>query len=392
MLHPIYSVNIDDVQSSDDEQAKAVFSGTCRAERSSLQFGHQCDPGQLTGMVPRLISTCKEGVFRMRAIVLDQPTGTLENIGVAIVEKPAPGSGEVLVAVAYGGCNFADTMMCRGVYPHPKGYPLVAGIEMSGTVAALGPDVTSLAVGDRVAGFCEDAGGFAEFCSVPAHRLTRIPAGMGFDVATAFYVQAITAWHLLHTVSTTKPGDHLLVHAVGGGVGLYLAQLGTLAGATVIGTIGTAGKERRALEFGAARVINRNTEDFVNIVNEITKGKGVDKVIDSTGGSILDRSFDCIRQLGHVVSYGEAEAKPFTNLWERLVRKSLTFTRLHIGHIDSTSSTWTEGANHVIQLITAGKLKVPIEGVFALEDAKAMYERLESRQVAGKLLLKIAGS
>ena len=129
-----------------------------------------------------------------------------------------------------------------------------------------------------------------------------------------------------------------------------------------------------------------------SIANEITKGKGVDKVIDSTGGSILDRSFDCIRELGHVVSYGEAEAKPFVNLWERLVRKSLTFTRLHIGHIDSTSRAWTEGADTVMQMITAGNLKVPIEGVFAMDEAQAMYARLESRQVAGKLLLKIAGS
>jgi NADPH:quinone reductase len=327
----------------------------------------------------------------MRAVLLNKPDGTVENMHVVDIFKPEPGAGEVLVAVAYGGCNFADTMMRRGIYPHPKGYPLVAGIEMSGIVAALGSDVTPLAVGDRVAGFCEDAGGFAEFCCVPAHRLTRIPATIGLDVAAAFYVQALTAWHLLHTVSSTNRGDVLLVHAVGGGVGLYLTQLGAQAGATVIGTTGTSGKERRALEFGAARVINRNVEDFASVVNEMTKGRGVDKVIDSAGGSILDKSFDCIRNLGHVVSYGEAEAKPFPNLWERLVRKSLTFSRLHIGHIDSASPAWTEGANKVMGMIAAGTLRAPIEGIFVLDDVHAMFAMLESRQVAGKLLLKIAG-
>jgi NADPH:quinone reductase len=327
----------------------------------------------------------------MRAVLLNKPNGTDENMHVANISKPEARVGEVLVQVAYGGCNFADTMMRRGIYPHPKGYPLVAGIEMSGIIAALGPDVTSFAIGDRVAGFCEDAGGFAEFCSVPTRHLTKIPTCIGLDVAAAFYVQALTAWHLLHTVSTTKPGDVLLVHAIGGGVGLYLTQLGAAAGAIVIGTTGTSGKEHRALDFGASRVINRNTENFVDIVNDMTNGKGVDKVIDSTGGSILDNSFDCIRELGHVVSYGEAEAKPFPNLWDRLVRKSLTFTRLHIGHVDSSPQAWAEGADKVMGMIAAGTLRVPIEGIFALDDVHAMFAKLESRQVAGKLLLKFAG-
>ena len=138
-------------------------------------------------------------------------------------------------------------------------------------------------------------------------------------------------------------------------------------------------------------MVNRTADDFVAVVLDMTQGRGVDKVIDSTGGSILDRSFDAICQLGHVVSYGEAEAKPYANLWERLVRKSLTFTRLHIGHIDCRSAAWAGGACAVIGGIAAGTLAAPIEGVFALDDVHAMYARLESRQVSGKLLLKIGG-
>jgi NADPH:quinone reductase len=328
----------------------------------------------------------------MRAIVLNEPGGPGENMVVMDVPRPVPGPGEVLVAVAFGGCNFADTMMRRGIYPHPKGYPLIAGIEMSGTVAAVGTGVSGLKSGDRVAGFCEDAGGFAEFCLVPAHRLAQLPSTIGLDVAAAFHVQALTAWHLLHTVSTTRKGDHLLVHAVGGGVGLFLTQLGVAAGATVIGTTGTAGKEKRPLAYGASRVIHRSEEDFAAVANGLTGGRGVDKVIDSTGGSILDNSFDCIRHLGHVVSYGEAEAKPYPNLWERLVRKSLTFTRLHIGHIDTASDAWRTGIERVFAMVAAGELKVPIEHVFEMADVHRMYAMLESRQVAGKLLLKIAGN
>jgi NADPH2:quinone reductase len=327
----------------------------------------------------------------MRAVFLNPPGGPEENMLVATIPDAKAKPGEALIAVEYAGCNFADTMMRRGVYPHPKGYPLVAGLEVAGKVVAIGAGVTEVAVGDRVAGFSEDAGGFAEFCPIPARRLVRMPASIGFDVAAAFFIQALTAWHLLHTVGTTRKGDVVLIHAIGGGVGLYLTQLAVKAGATVIGTIGTAGKEKRALEFGAARVINRSDEDFVAATMAFTKGKPVDKIIDSTGGTILDRSFETIRQLGHVISYGEAEAKPQTNLWERLVQKSLTFTRLHLGHIDYGSQAGLNGAREVVGMVQSGALKVPIEGVFPLEQVHEMYARLESRQVAGKLLLKVAG-
>ncbi|MGO4841272.1 zinc-binding dehydrogenase, partial [Rhizobiaceae sp. 2RAB30] len=131
-----------------------------------------------------------------------------------------------------------------------------------------------------------------------------------------------------------------------------------------IGTVGTAGKEKRALEFGATRVVNRNDENFVDVAMDITAGRGVDKIIDSTGGSILDRSFDAIRLLGHVVSYGEAEAKPYANLWERLVRRSLTFTRFHLGHVDCRSIAWRTAANAILESVADGSLKVPIEGVY----------------------------
>jgi NADPH2:quinone reductase len=326
----------------------------------------------------------------LRAVLLNPPGGTGENMVVTNVADPAPGPCDAIVAVEYAGCNFADTMMRRGIYPHPKGYPLVAGLELAGRVVAIGKEVASVKPGDRVAGFSEDAGAFAQFCAIPAERLTVLPETIGFEKAAAFFVQALTAWHLMHTVSKTNKGECVLVHAIGGGVGLYLTQIGVAAGATIIGTVGTAGKEKRALEFGASKVINREELDFVAAVNEFTRDLGVDKVVDSTGGSILDRSFDTVKLLGHVVSYGEAEAKPYTNLWERLVRKSLTFTRLHLGHIDCRSKAWKDGEAAVLAAVADGSLQVPIEGVFALEDVHAMYEKLESRQVAGKLLLKIA--
>jgi NADPH2:quinone reductase len=324
----------------------------------------------------------------MRAIVITGP-GAVDNLKVTEAPAPAPGRGEVLIDVAYCGCNFADTMIARGTYPHPKGYPLIGGLEVSGRIARVGPEVRGFAVGDAVAAFLEEAGGFADQCVAPAERLLAIPKGMGLDVAASFPLQALTSWHLLHNVSVTKSGDVILLHAIGGGVGLLATQLAVQVGATVIGTVGTRGKEKRALEFGAAKVVNRADEDFVAAVMAFTAGKGVDKIVDSTGASILDRSFATIRKLGHVVSFGEAEGRPFPNLWERLVSKSLTFTRFHLGHVDFASDTWRRSVDEIVGGVMAGTLRVPIEETFQFEKVGAMLERLASRLVSGKLILAV---
>ncbi len=324
----------------------------------------------------------------MRAVIIDAP-GVKGNLRMGEAPQPIPGPGEALIDVAYCGCNFADTMIVSGTYPHPKGYPIVGGLEVSGRIAALGPGVSGPKVGDRVAAFLEEAGGFADQCVARVERLIPIPADMGLDVAAAFPIQGLTAWHLLHNVSATKPGDVILIHAIGGGVGLFATQLAVRAGATVIGTVGTKGKEARALGYGATKVVNREEEDFVKAVTSFTKGRGVDKVLDSTGASILDRSFSVIRNLGHVVSFGEAEGRPFPNLWERLVAKSLTFTRFHLGHADFSSATWRQSIDSVVGGIMDGSLKVPLEETFPFAEAGAMLNRLASRQVAGKLILAV---
>src|SRR5260370_3101990 len=322
----------------------------------------------------------------MRAIIISAP-GAANNLRIADAPKPEPGPGQVLVEVAYCGCNFADTMIVKGTYPHPKGYPLVGGLEISGKVAKVGAGVQGVAVGDRVAAFSEEAGGFAEFCVVEAERLVPIPSAMRLDIAASFPIQPLTAWHILHNVSVTRPGDTVLIHAIGGGLGLFATQLAVQAGATVIGTVGTRGKESRALDYGAARVINREDEDFVAAVMAFTGGKGVDKVVDSTGASILDRSFATIRKLGHIVSFSEADGRPLPNLWERLVSKSLTFTRFHLGHADFSSAKWRQGIDDVVGGIVTRRLKVPLEETFAFEDVGAMLERLGSPRVPGELVL-----
>jgi NADPH2:quinone reductase len=324
----------------------------------------------------------------MKAVVI-HATGGPDRLTVAEVPDPVPGPGEVLLNVAYAGCNWADTQVRNGIYPHPMTYPMVLGFEVSGVVAALGPDVRGARVGDRVAAFPEKGGAYAEQCVASANGLIRLPDSVPLDVAAAFPIQALTAYHMLHTVFDLEPGDNVLINAIGGGVGLQSTQLAVHAGARVIGTTGTPGKEKRALEFGAQRVVSTEGDEFEKAVLEFTGGEGVDLAIDSYGASMLDRTFKVVRKLGHVISIGEAEGQPYKNIRERILPRSQTFTRLHLGHVDQSSAAWREGVNHVLDGIMEGWLKVPIEGTFALADAAEMHRRIESRKVSGKLLLQV---
>ena len=158
--------------------------------------------------------------------------------------------------------------MRNGTYPHPKGYPLAAGIEFSGIVVECGSAVKSISVGYRVAGFSEGAGAFSEFICIEESLVVELHKDLKLEDGAAYFVQTSTAYHLLHTISDVRKNSFVLIHAIGGGVGLNLVQLAKIAGATVIGTVGTAGKEQKALDCGADLVINRNEKDFVKEISQ----------------------------------------------------------------------------------------------------------------------------
>lgn len=255
--------------------------------------------------------------------------------------------------------------------------------------------MTGVKVGDRVATFPEKGGAYAEKFVASAQGLIKLPDPVPLDVGAAFPIQALTAWHMMSTIyGGIGPGDTVLVNAIGGGVGPMCTQLAVRAGARVIGTTGTTGtpgKEARALAFGASRVVVTSQQYFERAVLDFTGGKGVDLAIDSFGVTMLDRTFGAVKMMGHIISIGEAEGQPFKNIRERILPRSQTFTRLHLGHIDQTSAEWQAGVDHVLAARAEGWLKVPIEGVFPLAEAADMHRRLEGRGVAGKLLLKAAG-
>ena len=295
---------------------------------------------------------------------------------------------EILIETHYGGLNFADLMMCNGTYPHPKGYPLIAGLELSGIVTECGQDVKEFLPGDRVVGFSEDAGAFSDFCKLKSGAVTKILDGISLSDAAAYFVQATTAYHLLHTIGNINSNQIILVHAIGGGVGLNLVQLAKSVGAKVIGTVGTTGKEKKPYDCGADLVIDRSKSNFVEEINEKYGKNSIDILIDSTGAEILDSSFNLMKKLSHIISYGEASGKPYKNLWEKLVEKSLTFSRLHIGHMDFLSSYWSDAQFDIQNKIYKKELKIFVEKIFELEDFDNLYNLLATRNVAGKLLIK----
>ena len=248
----------------------------------------------------------------MRAWVIERPGG-IERFKLRQVPDPAPGPGEVLIEVRYAACNWADTQKRRGVYPDPIEYPVVIGSEVSGKVVAVGGGRRGgLRAGDRVAAIAGPIGngGFAELLAVPAAYVIKLPEAIEDDLGAAFPVVATTAYHLLFSAHSLRKHEILLVHSIGGAVGLMLTQMAVAAGATVIGTVGAKAKGRRAKAFGAARIIDRSAEDFVEAANAFTGGRGVDLVIDSLGSTILERSFDCLRPYGRVINIGEAAGYP----------------------------------------------------------------------------------
>jgi NADPH2:quinone reductase len=327
------------------------------------------------------------GDVEMRAVVVDAPGG-IDALTVREMPDPRPGPGEILIDVAYAGCNWADTQIRSGTYPFPPEYPCVPGFEISGRVLMTGEGVDGFTEGDKVAAI-SPFGGYAQKCVVPAADAHILPEDISLDVGAAFQIQALTAYHMLHSVYKLNYGDVVLIHAAGGGVGLLAIQLAVKVGARAIGTVGTRGKERKALAYGAELVVNNNDNDFVEVVMSLTDGQGVDLAIDSLGAGTLDRTFDAVRIMGHVINIGEAEGMPFDNLRERILPRSISFTRFSIPHVMLYPRLWKQGLNYTLRGIQEGWLDIPIVSSVPLENVRDMHRQLESRQTAGKLLLSM---
>ena len=307
--------------------------------------------------------------------------------------QPRPAGGEALVKLDYAGINFIDIYMRSGHYARSQTYrtplPMTIGMEGAGTVAELGAGVADLRVGDRVA-YCIVRGSYAEYATVPAWRLVRVPREVPLDIATALMLQGCTAHYLSHSAFALGPGRSCLVHAAAGGVGQLLTQLAKLRGAMVIATAGSPEKAEIARRRGADHVILYRDTDFRAEVMKITGGQGVDVVYDAVGKDTIHQSIHSLRKRGVCVNYGGASGLVASvEPLELAEAGSVFFTRPHLADYIATADELRGRAADLFAHYASGSLEVAIDREFPLAQAAAAHRYLEGRNTKGKLLLRI---
>jgi NADPH:quinone reductase len=296
---------------------------------------------------------------------------------------PSPGPGEVLVEIAAVGVNFIEVYHRTGLYPMPL--PFVPGSEGAGRVVAVGAEVTSVQVGDRVAS-TNFAGGYAQYALAPADQAVRVPESLSDELAAAVLLQGMTAHYLVHDSYRIRTGDTVLVHAAAGGAGLMLTQLATKLGARVIGTVSTPEKEKLARDAGAAHVIGY--DNVVEEVRRLTDGQGVPAVYDSVGKDTFDASLQCLRPHGVLVLFGQSSGPvPPFNLSRLAAGGSLYVTRPTLGHFVATPEDLARRAGAVLGWVADGSLTVHIGHRYPLAEAATAHADLQARRTTGKLLL-----
>lgn len=306
-------------------------------------------------------------------------------MALAEVPLPEPGHGEARVRITASGVNYIDVYFRSGLYK--ADLPVTPGSEAAGTVDAVGPDVSEVAVGDRVA-YAMVRGSYAEHAIVPASQLVGLPDGIGFHAAAAAMLQGMTAHYLTHSTYPVQEGDTVLVHAAAGGAGRLIAQMARARGARVLGTVSTTAKAEVARQAGVHDAILYTEVDFEQEVRRLTAGQGVHVVYDSVGRTTFDKSLGCLRRRGMLVLFGQSSG-PVTSLDPQVLntRGSVYLTRPSLAHYlqDREELLWRAG--EVLDGVAAGTLSLHIDRTYPLADAPAAHRDLEARRTMGKLLL-----
>ena len=323
----------------------------------------------------------------MRVVDITEP-GPPEALRIATRPLPAPGAGEVLIRVAAAGVNRADTMQRRGNYPPPPGASDILGLEVSGTVAAVGEGVSDPAVGDEVCALLT-GGGYAEYCVAPAPQCLPIPAGVSLIDAAALPEVYATVWTNVIDRGRLQEGEALLVHGGSSGIGTAAIQLARLFGARIFATAGTPAKCATCVGLGAERAIDYRAEDFVAVLSQATGGRGVDLILDMVGGAYLQRNVASLAVEGRLVIIALMEGAQAELDLARLMSRRLTVTgaTLRARSVEQKAAIMRSLRARVWPRFASNELRPIVHASYPLADAAEAHRVMESSVHTGKLLL-----
>ena len=302
------------------------------------------------------------------------------------VQVGEPGPGQARVRHTAVGLNFIDTYHRSGLYPLPL--PSGVGSEGAGVVEAIGPGVTHVKSGDRVAYAGGAPGSYSEARVMPADRLVKVPDGISDQQAAAMMLKGLTVWYLIRRTYRVEKGETVLFHAAAGGVGLIACQWLNALGVTVIGTVGSDEKAKIAKAHGCDHTIVYTRENFVERVKEITGGRKVPVVYDSVGKDTFMGSLDCLMPRGLLAVFGNGSGPvPAFDLGMLAAKGSLYVTRPTLMTYTARRQDLEAGAKELFDVVKSGKVKIEINQTYKLADAAQAHRDLEGRKTTGSTVL-----
>jgi putative PIG3 family NAD(P)H quinone oxidoreductase len=325
----------------------------------------------------------------MRAVVVSEPGGP-DVLRWSDVPDPTAEPGEVVVDVAAGAVNRADLLQRQGHYDPPPGTSPYPGLECSGRVAALGDGVDGWSVGDEVCALLA-GGGYAERVAVPAGQLLPVPGGVDLVTAAALPEVTCTVWSNLFMLAGLRPGEVLLVHGGGSGIGTMAIQLAHHVGARVAVTAGSAGKPARCRELRADDLVNYRDEDFVESEREATGGRGADVVLDLVGAKYLQRNVEVLAPNGRLVVIGlQGGTRAELDLGLLLRKRAAVLaTALRSRPPEEKAAIVSSVRENVWPLITSGAVRPVVDRVLPMSEAGDAHRVLEAGENVGKILLRV---
>ena len=323
----------------------------------------------------------------MTVIAIDRPGGP-EVLRAETRPVPKPGRGEVLIKIAAAGLNGADLSQRQGRYPVPPGASDLLGLEASGTIVALGEDAAGWKPGDEVCVLL-NGGGYAEYCVAPAAHCLPVPRGLSVVEAAALPEVVMTVWLNVFEIGRLAPGEVLLVHGGSSGIGTTAIQLARALGSRVLATAGSAEKCRRCVELGAERAIDYREEDFVAAANDVTRGAGVDVILDMVGGSYLQRNLAALAQKGRLVMIAFKAGIRIEVDFSPIQAKQLTITGSRLRPRPAAEKARLAAAvrKAVWPLLESGTIRPVIDSTVPLREVVRAHERMQASLHVGKILL-----